>query len=200
MPRLVHDTSAILDAAARLLTAGSADAITIASVIREAGVSSGSLYHRFPNRAALLAAVWNRAVSSFHTELYPLFADEPVAAATALGRRTVSWCRANPAHARVLLAGLGSFEPAAWPAEDRSWREADQARWDQHLRRLMTGLKTATGLQTAEILLIVVDLPYAAVRRYLSTNRDIPETLDDIVERLIRSQLSGPAGPSRRAL
>jgi AcrR family transcriptional regulator len=170
-----------------------ADRRAIASVIREAGVPSGSVYHRFPNRAALLAAVWNRAVQRFHDELYPLFADEPVTAAATLGRRTVSWCRANPADARVLLAGLASFEPAAWPAENQTWREADQARWEQHLRTLVTGLKTMTGLRTAEILLIVVDLPYAAVRRYLSTNREIPAALDDIVERHIRSLLT--AGP-----
>ncbi|VVJ17236.1 Transcriptional regulator [Amycolatopsis camponoti] len=190
MPRLVHDTSTILDAAARLLAAGSADAITIAGVIREAAVSSGSVYHRFPNRAALLAAVWNRAVQSFHAELYPLFDDEPVAAAVALGRRTVSWCRANPADARVLLTGLGSFEPTAWPAESRDAREADQSRWDQHIRRLVTDLKAATGRRTAEILLIVVDLPYAAVRRYLGADRDIPATLEDIVERAIRAALT----------
>ncbi|MEU0790710.1 TetR/AcrR family transcriptional regulator [Amycolatopsis sp. NPDC005961] len=190
MPRLVHDTSTILDAAARLLAAGSADAITIAGVIREAAVSSGSVYHRFPNRAALLAAVWNRAVQSFHAELYPLFDDEPVAAAVALGRRTVSWCRANPADARVLLTGLGSFEPAAWPAESRDAREADQSRWDQNIRRLVADLKAATGRRTAEILLIVVDLPYAAVRRYLGADRAIPATLEDIVERAIRAALT----------
>ncbi|MGW5722549.1 TetR/AcrR family transcriptional regulator [Amycolatopsis sp. NPDC003865] len=190
MPRLVHDTSTILDAAARLLAAGSADAITIAGVIREAAVSSGSVYHRFPNRAALLAAVWNRAVRSFHGELYPLFDGEPVAAAVALGRRTVSWCRANPADARVLLAGLGSFEPAAWPAESRDAREADQSRWDQHIRRLVTDLKAATGRGTAEVLLIVVDLPYAAVRRYLGADRPIPASLEDIVERAIRAALT----------
>src|SRR3954447_17393908 len=120
MTRPVHDTSAILDAAARLLVAGSADAITIAGVIREAGGSSGSVYHRFPNRAALLAAVWNRTVQRFHAELSKLFDGEPVAAAADLGAGTVSWCRANPADARVLLAGLGSFEPAALPPEDRS--------------------------------------------------------------------------------
>jgi AcrR family transcriptional regulator len=194
MPRLVHDTSAILDAAVRLLVAGNADAITMASVIREAGVSSGSVYHRFPNRAALLAAIWNRAVRRFHTELHPLFDDEPVAAAAALGRRTVSWCRANPADARVLLAGLHSFEPAAWSEDSQRWRDADQTHWDQHIRRLVTDLRTVTGRQTAEVLLIVVDMPYAAVRRYLSADREIPATLDDIVERLIRSQLT-PAAP-----
>ncbi|GID31102.1 TetR/AcrR family transcriptional regulator [Paractinoplanes brasiliensis] len=195
MPRLVHDTSAILDAAARLLTSGSGDTLTMAGVIREAGVSSGSVYHRFPNRAALLAAVWNRAVRGFHEELYPLFAGEPVAAAVALGRRTVSWCRANPTDARVLLAGPGSLEPAAWPAESRAWREADQARWDQDVRRLVDDLKAATGLPTAEILLVVVDLPYAAVRRYLGAGREVPANLDGIVARLIRTQLSAPAGP-----
>lgn len=190
MPRLVHDTSAILDAATRLLSAGSADAITIAGVIREAAVSSGSVYHRFPNRAALLAAVWNRAVQSFHDELYPLFDGEPVAAAVALGRRTVSWCRDHPADARVLLAGLASFEPAAWPAESRDARQADQERWDRQIRGLVTGLRTATGRATAEILLIVVDLPYAAVRRYLGADRPIPAALEDIVERAIRSALT----------
>jgi len=193
MSRLVHDTSAILDAAVRLLAAGSADAITIAGVIREAGVSSGSVYHRFPNRPALLAAVWNRAVQRFHAELYPLFADEPVAAAAALGRRTVSWCRANPADARVLLAGLGSFEPAAWPAESRGLRDADEARWDQHIRRLVKDLKTATGHETAAILLVVLDLPYAAVRRYLGADRAIPATLEGVVEHIIRSQLTSAA-------
>ncbi|RSD11854.1 TetR/AcrR family transcriptional regulator [Amycolatopsis eburnea] len=195
MARLVHDTSTILDAATRLLAAGSADAITIAGVIREAAVSSGSVYHRFPNRAALLAAVWNRAARSFHAELRPLFDDEPVAAAVALGRRTVSWCRANPADARVLLTGLGSFEPAAWPAESRQARETDQAEWDRHIRRLVTDLKAATGRGTAEILLIVVDLPYAAVRRYLGADRPIPAALEDIVERAIRSALTAEATP-----
>lgn len=191
MPRLVHDTSAMLDAAVRLLSAtGSADSITIAGVIREAGVSSGSVYHRFPNRAALLAAVWSRAVESFHADLYDLFADEPVAAAAALGSRTVSWCRAHPGHARVLLAGLGSFEPASWPEESRSRREAEQARWDRHVRGLVTGLKRATGRSTAEVLLVAVDLPYAAVRRYLGAGREIPASLEGIVENLIRSQLT----------
>ncbi len=190
MPRTVHDASAILDAAVRLLETGSADAITIAGVIREAAVSSGSVYHRFPNRAALLAAVWNRTVQRFHAELYPLFDDEPVAAAAALGRRTVSWCRAHPADAQVLLAGLGSFEPAAWSPENRSLREADQARWDQHVRRLVTDLKAVTGSATAEILLVVLDLPYAAVRRYTGAGRAIPATLDGIVEQIIRTQLA----------
>lgn len=193
MPRAVHDTSVILDAATRLLAAGSADAITIAGVIREAGVSSGSVYHRFPNRAALLAAVWNRAVGRFHAELDELFDGEPVAAAAALGSRTVSWCRANPADARVLLAGLGTFEPAAWPAESRNRRETDQAHWDQRVRRLVTDLKTVTGHRTAEILLLVVDLPYAAVRRYLGGDREIPAALEDIVGHLIRSQLTSVA-------
>ncbi|BCJ50278.1 putative transcriptional regulator, TetR [Actinoplanes sp. NBRC 14428] len=190
MPRLVHDTSAILDAAVRLLVAGSADAITIAGVIREAGVSSGSVYHRFPTRAALLAAVWNRAVEGFHAELEEHFAGEPVAAAAALGRHTVAWCRAHPADARVLLAGLGAFEPTSWSPESRERREAGQARWDRHVRRLLAGLRAETGRETAELLLVVIDVPYAAVRRYLSAGRDIPANLGDIVERLIRAQLA----------
>jgi AcrR family transcriptional regulator len=137
----------------------------------EAGVSSGSVYHRFPDRAALVAAVWNRAVQRFHVELSELSPMSPWPRRRLSGPGPCLGARANPADARVLLAGLGSFEPAAWLAEGRSRREADQARWDEHIRRLVTGLKTVTGRQTAEI----------------------PATLEGIVERLIHSQLESAA-------
>ncbi len=41
MPRTVHDTSAILDAAAVVFARGGLAKVTMAAVMREAGVSSG---------------------------------------------------------------------------------------------------------------------------------------------------------------
>jgi AcrR family transcriptional regulator len=193
MARAVHDTSAILDCAARMLGPGGADAITIAGVIREAGVSSGSVYHRFPTRSALLAALWNRAVERYHEAIYPLFEGDPVQAAVAIGRRTVSWSLENPADARVLQAGAEAFDPGAWPDAERARQRAEQQRWDREVGRLVRTLRSTTGHDTAELLLVVVDLPYAAVRRYLAAGTPVPRGLAATVERLIRAGLTAPA-------
>ncbi|MHC3471015.1 hypothetical protein ACYF6T_20205 [Streptomyces sp. 7R007] len=107
--------------------------------------------------------------------------------------RTLSWRRANPADARVPLARLGCSKPAAWSAEGRSRREGGQACRHRRTLRWVTDLKTVTRRQTAEIFLVVTDVvidpPHAAVRRLLTGEREVPAALEDIVERVTRSQL-----------
>ncbi|QUQ64331.1 TetR/AcrR family transcriptional regulator [Kutzneria sp. CA-103260] len=190
MARVVHDTAALLDAAVGLLVSGSVADITMAGLIRAAGVSSGSVYHRFPDRAALLGAVWNRAVEGYHAGAYALFDGDPRTAATQLARYTVAWCAANPGEAQVLLAGPTAFLPLEWPAALQQSREAEQARWDTHLRHLLRDLRTTTGRDMAELLLLVVDLPYAAVRRYLSTRSTIPADLPATVAGILDASLA----------
>lgn len=191
MPRSTHDTSAILDAAVRILGTSGTGAVTMAAVIREAGIPSGSLYYRFPDRPALLAALWNRAIASYHSGAYPLFDGDPVEAAAALGAYTVRWCDAEPHHAHVLLAGRSRFEPEGWPADARTTEARESARWDEAIRGLTRRLRSQTSASTAEILLVAVDLPYAAVRRYLSGGRPVPPDLADVVAGLIRTSLRG---------
>ena len=190
MARIIHDTSAILDAAVRLLDSGSVADITMAAVIREAGVSSGSVYHRFSDRGALLGTVWNRAVERFHAGAYPLFDAEPIEAASRLARYTVEWCAANPGDARVLLAGARQFAPDSWPAELGKARGVEQDRWDAHIRTLVRDLRAATGHATTALLLIVVDLPYAAVRRYLASGASVPADLGPLVQAMVTQALA----------
>ncbi|WP_423463103.1 TetR/AcrR family transcriptional regulator [Promicromonospora sp. MS192] len=194
MPRPTHDTSAILDAAGRILGAGGPAAVTMAAVVREAGVPSGSLYYRFPDRPALLATLWNRAVESYHRDAYPLFDGDPVDAAAALAAYTVRWCQAEPAHAHVLLAGRARFEADAWPEAARETEAAESDRWNAAIRGLTRRLRARTTVPTSEILLVVVDLPYAAVRRYLSGDRPIPADLADVVSGIVRRSFDDPAG------
>lgn len=187
MPRPTHDTSAILDAAGRLLGAGGPAAVTMAAVVREAGVPSGSLYYRFPDRPALLATLWNRAIESYHGDAYPLFdGDDPVDAAAGLAAYTVRWCQAEPAHAHVLLAGRARFDADAWPDAARETEAAESARWNAAIRALTRRLRERTSAPTTEILLVAVDLPYAAVRRYLSGGRPVPPDLADVVAGIVR--------------
>jgi AcrR family transcriptional regulator len=191
MPRPTHDTSAILDAAGRILGADGLAKVTMAAVIREAGVPSGSLYYRFPDRPALLAALWNRAIESYHRDAYPLFDGDPVEAAAVLAAYTVRWCQAEPAHAHVLLAGRSRFDADAWPEPAREAEAAESARWNEAIRGLTRRLRAETSVTTTQILLVVVDLPYAAVRRYLSGGKPIPDDLADVVAGLVRASLRG---------
>lgn len=189
MPRATHDTSAILDAAGRILGAEGLAKVTMSAVIREAGVPSGSLYYRFPDRPALLAALWNRAVGSYHRDAYPLFDGDPVDAAIALATYTVRWCQAEPIHAHVLLAGRSRFDADAWPESAREAEAAESAHWNEAIRGLTRRLRGQTSVTTTELLLVVVDLPYAAVRRYLSGGTPIPADLADVVAGIVRTSL-----------
>lgn len=162
----------------------------MSAVIREAGVSSGSLYYRFPDRSALLGALWNRAIDSYHHDAYALFAGDPIEAAAALAAYTVRWCMADPPQAHVLLTGHAQLEVDAWPEAARQEREAEHSRWNHAVRDLVHRLGTATSAGTAELLLLVVDLPYAAVRRYIGDGRAIPQDLPDLVARIVRTSLA----------
>ncbi|WP_433715899.1 TetR/AcrR family transcriptional regulator [Nocardia sp. CA-084685] len=200
MVRFVHDTAAILDAAARLLAAQGPAGVTMSGVIRESGAPSGSVYHRFADRPSLLAALWNRAVGHLHRDAYVLFdVDDPVEAAAAITGHIVRWCRSSPLDAQVLLAGVHHFAPQSWPATAREERASEAARWDAAIRELVHSLRTETGLSTATIVLTVVDLPYAAVRRYLTADRPIPTELDVQVPTMVRTLLNSLPAESDRA-
>src|SRR5690606_14827873 len=99
-----HDVDRLLDAAAALVAEGGPGAATMTAVARAASAPSGSVYHRFPGRPALLAALWLRTVERFQQGfLAALDTDPPAQAAPAAARHVVAWCRAHPNEARILL-------------------------------------------------------------------------------------------------
>lgn len=61
-PRNLHADDAILAAAEGLLRDGGADAVTMNAVVARSGVSRATVYRRWPNRDALVAAVFRRAM------------------------------------------------------------------------------------------------------------------------------------------
>lgn len=189
MPRLVHDTDRILDTAAELLRSGGVAAVTVSAVVRRAGVSSGSVYHRFPGRNALLGALWMRTLARYHAAAYPKFDGDPVEAAVALAEHTVRWCAANPLDAHVMLTGSARFGVDTWPEAIRAERDGENARWNDAIRGLLTRLGEETGRGRTALLLAVVDLPLAAVRRYLTSGSAIPSDLAEVTATLVRDAL-----------
>src|SRR6201999_3668341 len=110
-----HDPDALLDAAAAIAAAEGPAAVTMVAVAARAGALSGSLYHRFPTRAALLAALWLRTVARFQAGWLAALRNgggDPHVAIVAAARHVVSWSRRNRVEARVLLHGADELARA----------------------------------------------------------------------------------------
>jgi AcrR family transcriptional regulator len=70
-------TDPVLDAAERVFEQYGARRANVDDIAREAGVSRSTLYRRYPNKEALLAAVVVRAVDGFFDQLDRIAADLP---------------------------------------------------------------------------------------------------------------------------
>ncbi|GAA2081621.1 TetR/AcrR family transcriptional regulator [Streptomyces albiaxialis] len=187
-----YDAATLLDSALDLAASGGPAAVTMAAVAKSAGAPSGSVYHRFADRPALLSALWLRTLAGFHTGLLAaLEGPEPRAAALAAARHTVEWSRAHPAEARVLRYGPDDFGRASWPPHaTRLLREANARAFsavDSLARRLGAGEPAKSPADgpadgpaedpaaVERVRIAIVDLPYALVQRHLREGATVPE-------------------------
>ena len=178
MPRpAIFALDELLDAAAVLLAAEGPAAVTMSAVARAAGAPSGSMYHRFPTRAALRGELWLRTEERFHAGFTAALSSsaDPQKRCVAAARFTVQWCRGDPVDAQVLLTGADALGAAEWPDELASRRK----RLQRALRRSLADVSVDPDLVNAA----VIDIPYAVVRRHLAAGRPIPASADAIVER-----------------
>ncbi|HTI77316.1 MAG TPA: TetR/AcrR family transcriptional regulator [Mycobacterium sp.] len=182
MPRpALFTLDELLDAAAALLAADGAAAVTMSAVARAVRAPSGSMYHRFPTRAALCGELWLRTEERFHAGFTAALStsEDPQDRCVAAARFTVQWCRDHPIEAQVLLTGADALGAAEWPDELSSRRK----RLHRALRRHLTGLMADRDRVTAA----VIDIPYAVVRRHLIAGQPIPASADAIVEQCARA-------------
>ncbi|MCC0100363.1 TetR/AcrR family transcriptional regulator [Streptomyces flavotricini] len=185
MPRPPRfDADELLDAAVVLAANGGPAAVTMSAVGQAVGAPSGSVYHRFPGRPALLAEVWLRTVEGFQEGyLAALDGDpDPRTAARAGARHVVAWSRAHPREAALLLYGAEEFGRAGWSQEHRE--RADRGNERVFARLGMVG--AAIGLTGPEgrdrIVLALIDLPLGVVRRPLRAGHPLPAHAEDLAE------------------
>ena len=171
----------LLDAAAELLAADGPAAVTMSAVARAADAPSGSMYHRFPTRAALCGELWIRTEERFHAGVSAALAtsEEPQTRCVAAARFTVQWCRDHPVEAQVLLTGADALGAAEWPDDLTSRRK----RMHRALRRTLAGVPHDLDRVNAA----VIDIPYGVVRRHLMMRQVIPASADGIVEQCART-------------
>jgi AcrR family transcriptional regulator len=187
-----HSVDDFVDAAVRLFATGGARGVTMTAVAREVGVHSGSVYHRFAGRPALLSAVWLRTERRFHHELLRVIAENPGADGVVQASGwIVDWCRANPAEAAVLHAGVRAFSPDTWPPQARAELAENIAARDRETARVVRTLRDETGRDADEILLALLDLPLSVVSRYLARGTVPPASATTLARRIARMVMSG---------
>ncbi|MGW0392397.1 TetR family transcriptional regulator [Streptomyces sp. NPDC003042] len=188
------DTGRILDAAVLLAAAGGPAAVSMSAVAQAVGAPSGSMYHRFSGRPALLAEVWLRTVEGFQEGYFAALDSDPDPrrAARAAARHVVSWSRAHPREAALLLYGAEEFRRADWSEEHRERADLGNRRLYEALGALGEILG-ATGPEGRDrITLALIDLPLSVVRRPLRAGRQLPPYAEDLAEESAATLLSTP--------
>lgn len=198
----VHDDDATMDAARRLVLEGGG-AATTAAISARSGAPIGSLYHRFGSRADLLAELWVRTVRRFQAGLLEAVGSSRpgLSRAVAAAGWVISFASRCPDDARLLLICrreelLGTALGAMHAAELRDLNRPVESLIRQIADEIY-GQHDETTTET--VLLAVMDLPYAAVRRHLRAGTDPAAHRDQVlagVRAILAAQLA-PTGSSR---
>jgi AcrR family transcriptional regulator len=186
------DTDQLLDAAVRLAAAAGPAAVSMSAIAAAVGAPSGSVYHRFTGRTALLAETWLRAAEDFQTGYVQALASngDPRQAAHTAARHVIAWSRAHPAEAAVLLYRAEDFGRADWSPDYR--QRAD--RGNRRIRIALAALAAALGAEDIQAIervrLALVDLPLALVHRHLRAGLHLPGYAEDLAEQCATALLA----------
>lgn len=168
---------AFVDAAVALVAEGGPSAATMAAIARKVGAPTGSLYHRFASRAAVLGAAWAAVHGAFVARLVPLLEAGRVGEAA---QALLAWARADLVRARFLLLNEvdSLFEDGLPPDTIAAEIARQEERLDQAFRAC-TGPATAEGVARARFRLF--DGPVAMLRPHLLAGGEIPAFVDQMV-------------------
>jgi len=187
MARPAHFTAeSIVDAAVALVAEGGASAATLQAIARKVGGPTGSIYHRFESRAAILATAWIAIHRDFAGRLKAAL-DRGGAALAAL--TIPEWARRDPMRARFLLLNdpgslIGGVPPEAL--------EQDIAREEQDLEdafrayvQAVVGPDRILDVESlARARFLIFDAPIALTSPHLATDEPIPAYVDAIIREM----------------
>jgi len=181
-----HSADDVVDAATRLFAEGGVRALTMNAVARDISAPSGSIYHRFSDRAALLAAVWFRTTGDFQRGYFDVLGD-PATPASAVDAAVwiVDWCRTHLPQAVVLQAGVRTFEPEQWPEAARMELATRVESSKRDIDKAIRQLAKETGRPADQLAFALLDLPLAAVRRHLLAGEVPPKRTGKLVRDMV---------------
>lgn len=188
-----YSTDQILDSASRLLQTNGLAGLNVADIAKDLGAPSGSIYHRFGSRDVLVASLWLRSIDRFHHAMAPAL-ESPTGrnAIRALALGIVTWARANPLDAQLLLLHRSSdLLNVGWPAELAERNLAQRARVQEMVDTLSRRLGVTTAEQRRRVAFAAIEIPQAAVRGYLSRGESPLEETESLVTDAVEGVLDG---------
>ena len=160
--------------------------VRLQAVTATAGVSTGSIYHRFGSREGLMAAAWLDAVQAFQERFLVALAAGSREAGVAAALATPAFCREDVARALILTTGRRSEMMS-----DKAPPEM-QARLDQLNGQARAGLEAfARDLEVPleRVRLALIGIPLGAVRLYLP-DKAVPESVDADISAAVSALLA----------
>lgn len=181
MVRAVFRDADFLDTALVLAAEHGPAAVTVSAITARLRAPTGSFYHRFVSRNALLGALWLRTVLDFQAgAIAALDAGDGLRAAL----HTPAWAREHLDAARLLLLyDRDDFVQGDWPEELRERVRDMTKRMEAGAARRAQVIFGHDGPEERQLAqFLIASLPVAAMRPYLVRR----ETPPPIVDRLIR--------------
>jgi AcrR family transcriptional regulator len=161
-------------------------AVTIASITAHLGAPTGSFYHRFASRNALLGELWLRTVLDFQQGINAaLDAGDGLRAAL----HTPAWVRAHLESARLLLLyDRRDFVEGEWPEELRGQVAGMTARMEAASLRWARAIFGKDGREEVRLAqFLISEVPVAAVRQHLLRREQPPPLVDRMIRTTYRA-------------
>jgi AcrR family transcriptional regulator len=163
---------------------------SIVAISREAKVPTGSVYHRMPSRAALLAEVWLAAAERFTTPfLESLAAAASMEAAVETALVTPRLARADPAAGVVLFAHRRDDFLDDAPEESRKRAAGLTSSLQRSLAEAARRLMPGDGRGRERLSVALIGIPSGAVRVFLPQAVP-PVELDPVIAAAVRAALA----------
>lgn len=195
-----YDEDAILDAALRSITrVGGPPNVSLDAVAAEMGGNSGSIYYRFPSRDHLFARLWIRCALRGQVGMITALDNPDLDTAFTEGAlHYPRWAREDLAAAQVLATQSREVLITQWP-EDLA---AELAAVNQNLARAVRGFThrrfgSANREHLQATTFAMLDLPTAAIRRYLLAGKSPPASLDPVILAAATAALGCAIAPAR---
>lgn len=174
-----------IEAAMALVAEGGPAATTMQAIARRVGAPTGSIYHRFESRSAVLGATWNAAYASFVGALAPLLHEgRPCEAALAI----LPWSRKDERRARFLLLNdpVTLFEDTPPPAPLREELERLEDEFDGAFRACVAarGDGAVRDEDLARAKFLIFDAPIAILRPHLMRGGPLPPFAERMIAEL----------------
>ncbi|MEU6152767.1 TetR/AcrR family transcriptional regulator [Actinosynnema sp. NPDC047251] len=162
----------VLDAALALVESG--QPVTISALTARSGVSNGSIYHHFGNRAGVFSVLYGDSFTRCVTAMTPaLAAGDAQKVVRGLAVRYLDWVAEHPGRARFLYSAPLTADPTAKAAAF-----APVAQW--FAERMATGEVREFPLWALDP--VVMGPAHECARRYLLGGFDLASSRDVVAD------------------